>query len=230
MRKAKLLIFMLFLVPIAAISQQHSDISKIGRVIDNEMAKSWIETFKSKNPDKPKGFTYGKVMLQEMLSAEGVKGIRISYGLTESGTFKFILNGTDNAGGKIWSFYNDGSACPPYCPEEDPEEIDPRVVSIGNKISDEMANNWMEAYTTANPGELKSHLYGKALAEEILAQEKSAGIYFARGLSADEVEHLVLIAVNENGELMIEGVVGNRGNSCPPCPEEIDPSTASSGN
>lgn len=93
------------------------EVSKIGSFISDEKANTMASNYQIANPEGVFTHTVGKDVLNEMLSQDGVEGIRVYQALDDEGTLKLVIVGVDkfnNNTGKA-SDHNPGLRCPPRC-------------------------------------------------------------------------------------------------------------------
>lgn len=99
-----------------------------GDPISLELAKTWTANYRSKNPDQLKGHYFGFEIIQRLLNETNCSGIRIYYGIDETGQQKLLLVGVDADGNDLLpsleqELDNGGNIvvdysypCPDYCP------------------------------------------------------------------------------------------------------------------
>jgi hypothetical protein len=193
---------------------QAESVSSIGAPIRRETAQAWIKSFEHQKPEAVVGHLYGKQALQELLALEGAAGFYIFKGLDDGGRERLIFKVAGAEGDVIHIdvVYDASNPCPP-CAESD-------ITTIGGRVDGALAEQWMKRYQSHAPNAVHSHLYGRKVFEQLLAQEGTEGVYFAYGLGPDASEHLILVGVNGKGRVMWEGLILNQGAVCPPvCPE-----------
>lgn len=91
------------------------------------------------------------------------------------------------------------------------------------------AENWTAAWQAANPNSIKAFKIDIAEVNDMLQEAGTTSIRLYFGLDAG-VEKLVLVAVNANGQDIINPTVGGKVISgtydfCEPCPPTCDPSS-----
>lgn len=74
---------------------------KEGDPIELQTANRWIARFKEENPTGTQAHFFGHEIIQEILAQEGCKGIRIYYGIDESGNRQLMLVGATSDGSNI---------------------------------------------------------------------------------------------------------------------------------
>ncbi|GAA0891691.1 hypothetical protein GCM10009122_13700 [Fulvivirga kasyanovii] len=104
---------------------------KEGKPITLGMAKRWTKNYRDKNPGAVKGFFFGRDYIKQLLlEGDGTcKGIRIYFAIDDDGNQRLVLTGADEKqnnilpkdegkGGGDRVIIDDGSPCPPDCPED----------------------------------------------------------------------------------------------------------------
>jgi hypothetical protein len=106
---------------------------KEGKPIPLGQAVKWVKTYQKKNPKLPKGYFFGKEVIEQLLKESGCMGIRIYMGEDDNGVLHPVLVGaradqsnilpknlaaTESTGGAP-QVINDSKQCPPECPPED---------------------------------------------------------------------------------------------------------------
>lgn len=189
--------------------------SSIGHPIHRETARAWLQSFEHKNPGAVLGHMYGKQALQELLALEGVAGLHISKGWDDTGTERLIFQAASEDGAVIHPELVYDRARSDHCtPDLDCEE--PGIATIGGRVDGALAQRWMTRFQDRAPNAVRSHLFGRKVFEELLAQEGAEGIYLAYGLDGAGSEHLVLVGVDGKGRVMWDGPIINQGQLCPP--------------
>jgi hypothetical protein len=188
-------------------------ISSIGHPIHRETARAWLQSFEHKKRGAVLGHMYGKQALQELLALEGVAGLHIFKGWDDTGTERLIFKAADADGAVIHPEVVYDRTRPIPC-QLDCEE--PEITTVGGRVDGALAQRWMTRYQDRAPNAVRSHLFGRRVFEELLAQEGAEGIYFAYGLDGADSEHLVLVGIDGKGRVMWDGVIINSGLTCPP--------------
>ena len=85
-----------------------------------------------------------------------------------------------------------------------------------HSISLQEAADWTENYRDKNPGEIKAHFFGKTTLQAILDQEDCVGIRIYYALNDEGKKCLVLTGANANEEDLYNGVLAEKGKTCPP--------------
>lgn len=105
---------------------------KEGKQIPLGIAKKWTKNYRDKNPGDVKAHFYGKEHLLKILNEDpDCKGIRIYYGLDDSGNKKLVLLGASENQNNIYpqgqvegkdatesTVLDDGAPCPDSCPDD----------------------------------------------------------------------------------------------------------------
>jgi hypothetical protein len=74
------------------------------------------------NPGEPLGFLSSKSIFDRIFNQTGCEGIRIYFGINESGKQNLVVVGTDSAGNDLASglIADSFGACPPVCSSSNP--------------------------------------------------------------------------------------------------------------
>ncbi len=85
----------------------------------------------------------------------------------------------------------------------------------GGQISLSEGAAMTAAYRAANPGATKAHLFGKAILNDILAQDGCMGMRMYYGINNDGEKQLVLVGVDSDEHDMVNGIVADLSKLCP---------------
>ncbi len=217
MKKSRLLILICVFAFVAnqLFAQSEEPVSAIGNQITKETAFSWLKNFEVKRPDAVKGNFYGVKVLRRLISNTDVAGIFIFNGRDDEGKSRIIFKACDEKaevlpGGLA---YDQSIPCPPICPPKT------NISDIGGVLDERSAEQWIDNFKTNYDGHVVSHLFGKDIFEQLMAQQGVQGIYLANGLDNQGNEHMVLAGVNKEGDILWNGLVANQSVPCPPiCP------------
>ncbi|MDP1800519.1 MAG: hypothetical protein Q8L81_04155 [Bacteroidota bacterium] len=80
----------------------------------------------------------------------------------------------------------------------------------------EEATAWTANYRNNNPGEVRSHFYGRDAISAILAQTNCVGIRIYHAINDRDEKVLVLVGVKSDESDMHTGLMAERGIMCPP--------------
>ena len=191
-------------------SATEKPIAEIGSRISRETAEALIG--KASAPQRTQKFyVYGRKMLETILNVEGTEGILILNSLDEAGETKLIFRPADENGDVVMNSetYDDGRVCPPNCSNIG-------IASVGQVIEKSKAEERIRSFRSVNANSAYSFLFGKNVFKELLAQKDVAGIAFINGVKASGQEALVLVGVDENGEVMWDKDTYDDGRVCPP--------------
>ena len=84
--------------------------------------------------------------------------------------------------------------------------------AIGEEISHELAGDFVKAYETAYPKEVRGYTLGRNIIDKILAQPGCAGMRFYYGLNEDGQKTLVYVGIDSEGkDITTQTVVMNNG-------------------
>jgi hypothetical protein len=88
-------------------------------------AEAWLEAYKKKHPDTPRGFFFGTDIIEKTLSHPEAVGMRIYLGY-DNDKLHAVLIAAREDGSDIWASdskngggqtaADDATPCPPYCP------------------------------------------------------------------------------------------------------------------
>lgn len=185
-------------------------VAEIGSRISRETAETLIGKASAKQHEQ-KFYVYGRKMLETILNVEGTEGILILNSLDEAGETKLIFRPADENGEVVLNSYSydDGRVCPPNCGNED-------ISSIGKVIDESVAIKRIQTFRSINTDNAYSFLFGKVIFKQLLAQKDVAGIAFVHGIKSSGQDALVLVGVDENGEVMWDKDTYDDGRVCPP--------------
>ena len=191
-------------------AQPENKTSGIGSAITKETAQKWIQNFKSTHPNELHGYTYSKLKTNEVFASPQTEGIYIFNGLDGDGTMHLVLKAADKDGEIIENgvAYDNMQPCPPFCPQED------NIASIGSRIAEGLAQQWIENFQKNANGRVNAYLFGKDIFSQILSKENIEGIFFAYALDENQTEHLVLTGVTKDGEFAWDPAI-SLGRPCP---------------
>lgn len=218
MKRLFLPLAIVFALATQSVIAQVDNISTIGGPISHEVCMTWIQQYKASGGKTP-GHIFGSNILHELLGQPNTAGIIIFTGLDGEGAEHLIFKTLDKAGSIDNTQYpvNEGSMCPPHCPDRD-------IASIGSQIEEGRAQQMIAKFQSTYPDRVFSSSFGNAAVESVLNQEEAAGIYFANGRDESNNEHLILVGVKGNGDIMWGNKIVNGGLPCPPyCHEESYP-------
>ncbi|WP_160711094.1 hypothetical protein [Chitinophaga solisilvae] len=108
------------------------------------------------------------------------------------------------------------------------------LVHAGTFISPSHARHMIEAWQSANPDAVRSILYGRNVFDNLLQTPGCAGIRIFNGINADNIQALVFVPFNEQGDNILEYLaqapyglikmnapIFDEGIPCPPfCPSD----------
>jgi hypothetical protein len=206
-----------WVVSICCLQAQAPQVENIGSKISRENAQSWIENFKAKNKDEARGHFYGSRVITELLKTSGCAGVYIFNGMDGDGKTHLVFKAVNENGEMLASVnpVDQGQLCPPNCPEPPPGG----VASIGDRIPEVQAQQWIANFQNANKNRLFAQLYGKKILEELLSQPGVEGLYFGNALDQKGNERLVVVGVKSDGTVLWDGPIVDQGQLCPPnCP------------
>ena len=191
-------------------AQTENKASSTGVPITKETAQKWIQNFQAKHVDELHGYTYGKQKIKELLALPQTEGVYIFNGLDGDGNMHLVFKAADKNNEIVQNgiAYDDVMPCPPFCPKED------NVASIGSRIAEGLAQQWIENFQKNTNGRVYAHLFGKDVFKEILSKENIEGIFFAYALDENQTEQLVLTGVTKDGEFAWDPAI-SIGISCP---------------
>jgi hypothetical protein len=184
-------------------------VAEIGTRISRETAETLIGS--ASQQQEQKIYIYGKTMLQEILNVDGTEGILIFNGMDETGQTKLILRPADSSGEAVANSesYDDGRICPPSCSGVN-------ITAIGKVKAEKEVMEWIQTFQSTNTNSAHSFLFGKRVFNQLLAQRGVEGVAFVKGTKSSGLDALVLVGVDENGEVMWDSEVFDDGRICPP--------------
>lgn len=222
-------------------------VHSIGENIDRDIAESWINNFQLQNPEALQAYLFGKDILTDLMSKEGVAGIWIMKGLTELNEERLVLYPA-NEEGIVWTqesikgrtsdettTVDNGQKCPPHCPESGvSSRLSKRINEIGSEIEQNQGIDWTNRYEELNPNKVRGFLFGDEILTKLINTKGSEGIWFYLGLNEENEERLVLYSADKGGRILnakvstateanSDGIIGedpvDDGQGCPPyCP------------
>ena len=87
-----------------------------GTIIPLSEGAQLTKNYRDRNPGAVKAIFYGREHLEAILSQEGCMGIRIYYGMSNSGAPQLVLAGADADENDLLEVIVDtGTSCPPNC-------------------------------------------------------------------------------------------------------------------
>lgn len=215
MKKSRTLPFM-FVAAMAIVQLsfgQQADVSHIGKIIPEQQAHQWTAQFKVKHPKDLQGYFVGKTMLHAMLSSTDVAGLFILNAIDDHGGQLFVYSAATNQGVAKEPFGDTGLVCPPHCPWGGGG-----LASVGSFIDADKSSRWQANYATEFPSRPASYLFGKNVVQDILSQSRVAGLMVMNALNDRGELCVLLVGVNENGQMMWDRI----GEDGLPCPERCN--------
>ncbi len=210
--------------------EHHVAISDAARLTANARAMA--------RPDAVNAFIYGRRVLDRMLAQSACVGIRAYYGLHPNGMPTFVLSGVKPDGADIVDgvLAQDPVLRPAWCGAanvlntggrvEDLESIRPEVLLTGAEnsgVTPAEASRSTRLYRiTRISGSLKAHFFGRAIAEEVLGQAGCVGLRLYRAREENGRRTLVLVGVDELGNDLVSGILGEHVLDCPPWCSEVN--------
>lgn len=89
-------------------------------------------------------------------------------------------------------------------------------MSNGEIITKQVAKAMIDKFQEQNPNAIKAHLFDKSLIEQQLDDTNTDGIRIYHALDEDDVERLVLVCTDVDGNDLEDNVILERGTICPP--------------
>lgn len=87
--------------------------------------------------------------------------------------------------------------------------------NFDNLISLEDASKLTANFRQAFPSAVKANAYGKRLMQQLLEQENCDGFRIYNGLDDEGSQQLVIVAVDQNGNDLYDGILLDRAQPCP---------------
>ena len=75
--------------------------------------------------------------------------------------------------------------------------------AIGEEISHELAADFVKAYETTHPTEVRGYVLGRNIIDQILAQPGCVGMRFYYGLNEEGQKTLVYVGLDQNGKQLV---------------------------
>jgi hypothetical protein len=75
--------------------------------------------------------------------------------------------------------------------------------SDSERIDLSTARQWAESYRKANPGQVRSHYFGRNVLDQILAQPGCTGVRVYYALNANNEKELLVVGVDNQGNSML---------------------------
>lgn len=187
---------MFLLAAMVSSHAQVSNISDLGRPVAEELANEWIENRKNSFNDQPVYF-FDRGSINKMLTP-AVGGVYF-FNATENDNETLVVkpvsaNGymIDNGVGYLaktsWGAnFNDLS------------------------IPDRRASEMVERFQKQCQNCFMAHAYGRKVFDELLSQHGAEGISVMKGLDSNGEEHLILQAVDKNGQPLEYATIWNHG-------------------
>jgi len=216
MKKSKILPSM-FVITMAVVQLsfgQQADVSGVGKIIPERQAHQWTAQFKSKHPNDLQGYFVGKTMLHAMLSSTDVAGLFILNAIDDHGVQLFVYSAATNQGVAKEPYGDNGLVCPPTCPSGGSGGL----ASVGSFIDADKSSRWQANYAAHFSSRPASFLFGKKVVLDILNQNRVAGLMVMNALNERGELCVLLVGVNENGQMMWDRI----GDDGLPCPERCN--------
>lgn len=78
------------------------------------------------------------------------------------------------------------------------------------------ASAWTAAFRAAHPNAIKANAFGGKAISDILAQTGCVGIRIYYSLDTNNVQQLIVVGVDSDGNDLYEGLLAERSMPCPP--------------
>jgi hypothetical protein len=180
---------------------QVTAVSSLGARISRETGEQWISNYKQQFKTTSEHIC-GRETMMEMFRSADAAGVYLIKALDNDGNERLVIK----AAGEDGALLRDSKAVL--------TEIDRTAngESAGYRLDDLMARPMIEKFQQVQKkNEFGAHVYGKKVFEDLLSQPGATGVYIAKGLDERGQEHLVLAALDKQGEVMWTANIWNHG-------------------
>jgi hypothetical protein len=183
----------------AALSEHHAS--------EKTKASHWMKNFELQKGGTL-AYLYGKQIMKELASTKDCSGAYIFLAMENNKeTIVFKPFNKDGVMFKGLAF-EEGTQCPPYCTpcEAGPCKDENNLSKIGKRIEEGMAVEMIEKYRSIKPTH-DAFFLEQSFLKTLLSRRDVEAVYFANGLDELGQEHLILIGVSQENQLIWDGPV-----------------------
>ncbi len=180
-----------------------------GEIISKAEAEDFTQFF-TVNVDGIQSHEFSAALMSDIMNQDGAVGVRFYHAVDNNRPTLVVVavdkDGNDMLDGKIG---DKSRPCPPWCGYTD-ENMPP----AGQLISRDEAERLTKHFSHDVNG-IRAHLFSVALLKSIATQPEAVALRLYYGVYENRTA-LVAIAVDKNGNDILDGKIGDKSRPCPP--------------